>query len=365
MFHLLKYALLFGVITTQASVIFAKDWSASELGVEVGSIIAQDSTLTVAANPSGQILISVPSEDFSLDKNFKIDLKFAEQPPRQVFVVWQTHLSKKTYQQGFNYLGEMAPAIDMRGIEGWSGKATSIELGFITGPGQKMSISGVRLFKPGVLDYLHDRWADWSEVKTWHPVDLNMYTGTKWNSTDPFPAQFFAMTGFCLVIVYLLLLRRRATLSGTALIIFTTWLALDSFWQLKLWHQVTKTTEQYGSLSSHKKVLASEHSAYAGFADAALPILNRQDARIFIAGTNDYEAMSTAYYLSPKNVFWDRRGIELPDASHIRSGDFIVLLRKNSVNYNPSTSLLSLPGNKGFRVEERLSHRVGTLIEVM
>ena len=287
LWQLVTALVLFSVLTIQPLAVFADSWSSSEFRVEVGSLIIEEQVLTVAANESGQILVSVPVEGLSLDNNSKVSLTFTGQPPPQIFVVWQTDRSNQHYQKGFYSAGSQNPGINMTGTEGWSGTVTSLEFGFITRPGTQVKLQGARLFQPGITDRLQDVLNNWSEPRTWKLFDNNLYTGVQQFSEGPFPAQFFATLGFVFLAIYLLLRRGRASWHGTGIIIFCVWLALDSFWHLQLWHQVINTRNQYGGLSSHEKISASEDVQYAKFADSVQRIIDRADARVFVAGSQD------------------------------------------------------------------------------
>ena len=97
-------------------------------------------------------------------------------------------------------------------------------------------------------------------------------------------------------------------------------------------------------MSSHEKLLASEDAPFVQFADAARPLITGPDARVFIAGSSDYQTMVSAYYMSPGNVFWHRHGPELPDAEYLRAGDYVVLLRASAISIFTNGRAVPRPG---------------------
>jgi hypothetical protein len=361
----IKALLLFVILLTQSVTVLADRWSSSDLRLEVGSLISEEQYLTLAANPSGQILVSVPVEGLSLDANYIVSLNFSGQPPEQIFIVWQTDTSDQFYQKGFYSLGSRDPSIDMKGTEGWSGTAKSLEFGFITQPGIKVKLREARLYQPGLADYLGDVLNNWSELRRWQLFDINMHTGARQSYSGPFPAPFFAALCLVFLAIYIMVYRGSVSWKAVGLIIFCAWLALDSFWHVKLWYRVIETTDRYGDLNVEQKALSSEYAPYAKFAGSVQRIIDRAGARVFVAGSRDYEAMSTAYYLSPINTFWHRNGPELPDAKYLRAGDYIALLRANNVNYQPGIGAIVLIDNSQIKVQKRLSHDVGILLEVL
>ncbi|MEH6586646.1 MAG: hypothetical protein V7720_08805 [Halioglobus sp.] len=354
--------LLFMALTTKS---FAASWNTSQFNTEIGSVVSSDNALILAPNDSGQILLSVPANQLILEENYRVSFKFADQPPSQIFVIWRTDSSTELYQKKFLPMGKSQPSIDMIGIEGWTGTAASLKFGFFARPGQKVSLLQASASEPGISDHVKNILANWSGFMTWAAADVNVYTGTRESSSGPYPAQIFAGLTLALIVLYIALRRKKATWQGAGLIVLCSWLTLDSFWQLQLWRQIGETKTQYGGMSSHEKLLASEDAPFVQFADAARPFITGTDARVFIAGSSDYQTMVSAYYMSPANTFWHRHGPELPDARYLRTGDYIVLLRASEINYQAAVGAITLADGKQLKVREHMSDSVGALLEVL
>lgn len=343
----------------------AENWPASQFKTEIGNVVSIDKALVLTSNPGGQILVSVPAQHLPLRDSPRVSLKFAGFPPAQIFVIWRTDTSQELFQKGFRSFGKNKVSFDMTGVKGWNGKASSLEFGFLVQPGQQVGLLEARVFQPGISDRINEVLDNWLDFKVWWAVDVNLYTGTSEFSVGPYPAQIFAALSLAFILLYLALRRGKSKLQSVALIVFCSWLALDSFWQLRLWRQLTETRAQYAGKTSEEKLASSEDAVFAQFAAAARQRITRPDARVFIAGMHDYQTMVSAYYLSPINSYWHRHGPELPDAKFLQSGDYILLLRASNINYQPALSTIQLDNGKQLKVQEHMSDRVGMLLEVL
>ncbi|MEP4146523.1 MAG: hypothetical protein ABJL54_04830 [Halioglobus sp.] len=357
--------LLLIFLIAKTSLATAENWSAPDFKIEIGNVVSLGRTLVLTSNPGGQILVSVPVQHLSLRDNPRVSLKFAESPPAQIFVIWRTDASQELFQKGFRSFGKSKISFDMTGIKGWNGKASSLEFGFLVQPGQQIGLLEASVYRPGISDRINEVLANWLDFKVWRPVDVNVYTGTSEFSVGPYPAQIFAAMSLALVLLYLAMRRGKSKLQSVALIVFCSWLALDSFWQLRLWRQLAETRVQYAGKTSEDKLAASEDAVFAQFAAAARQSITRPDARVFIAGMHDYQTMTSAYYLSPFNSYWHRHGPELPDAKYLQSGDYILLLRASDINYQPALSTIQLDTGTQLKVQEHMSDRLGVLLEVL
>jgi hypothetical protein len=352
-------------LATGSSSVFANSWGAGDFKPVIGTAEVRDKALTITANDSGQALVSVPAESLSLNDNPIVKFKFASRAPSQIFVIWRTGKSDQLHQQGFRSMGKPQPSFDMKGVGGWAGTASSLEFGFLTLPGNEVSLLEAHVYQPGLSDQLAELIDNWTLFRNWRPVDVNVYTGTSEFSRGLYPAPVFAGITLLCMILYVILRRRQTRWQAMAILVFCGWLALDALWQWRLWQQVSDTREQYAGLDSQQKMLASQDAPFVKFAQASQALITRPDARIFIAGSSDYQTMTTTYYLAPGNTFWHRNGPELPDASHLQAGDYIVLFRATELNYQPSAQTLLLEDGSALQVRELLADRVGTLLEVL
>ena len=365
MYAIFTHFLAFLFLITVSSISIAETWSAPQFKAEIGNVVSLDSALTLTSNPNGQILVSVPASGLPLRENYRVSFKFAGHPPAQIFLVWRVESSQELFQKGFRSTGESELSFDLTDVRGWDGKASSLEFGFLVQPGQKIDLLEIRAFRPGLSEKVRAVFESWLEFKPWRFVDINVHTGTSQFLVGPYPAQVFAVITLSLVFLYCALWRRKSKPQSIALIIFCSWLILDSFWQLRLWRQVTETRVQYAGKTSEAKVAASEDALFAKFAVDAAARITRPDARVFVAGMQDYQAMVSAYYLSPINTYWHRHGPELPDAKYLKPGDFIFLLRASAINYQPTLSTLQLASGDQLKVKEHVSNPLGALLEVL
>jgi hypothetical protein len=357
--------IIFAALAIQSLNVVANNWNAAQFKSEIGNVLSTKDAFSLTSNESGQILVSVPVNKLSLDDNNRVSFKFAGQPPAQIFIIWRNNRSQELRQKGFRSMEKSNPSIDMTGITGWSGSASSMEFGFLTRPGQQINLLEARIFRPGMTDYIYGTLENWSSFRPWEPVDVNVYTGTNEFNKGPYPAPIFAGVTLAFILLYWLLRRKKASYQGGAIIIFCSWLTLDSLWQWQLWRQLIETRAQYGGLSSQEKLLASDDAVFFTFVDTAKGVMKQTDARVFIAGSNDYQTMVSAYFMAPRNTFLHRGGPELPKAKYLQRGDYILLLRASELHYQSTAGLIHFPDGQQIQVREHLSDRIGSLLEVL
>lgn len=357
--------LALAALATGSSSVFADGWDASDFKPVIGTGKHEGKALTITANDSGQAMVSVPADGLSLKDNPVVKFKFASRAPSQIFIIWRTGDSEQIHQQGFPSMGKPQPSFNMEGIAGWTGTASALQFGFLTPPGTEVSLLEAQVYEPALRDELEELIENWTQFRNWRPVDVNVYTGTSEFSRGPYPAPVLAGLTLLLMVLYGILRGRQTRWQTMAMLVFCGWLSLDALWQWRLWQQVSETRKQYAGLDSQQKMLASEDAPFVKFAQASQALITRPDARIFIAGSSDYQTMATTYYLSPGNTFWHRKGPELPNASHLQAGDYIVLFRVTELNYQPSAQTLLLKDGSALQVRELLADRVGALLEVL
>lgn len=153
-------------------------------------------------------------------------------------------------------------------------------------------------------------------------------------------------------------------MGGGAVIIFTAWVALDAFWQWRLWQQLDATRARYASLGSSEKPLASEDAVIARLTDRARDVIDNPEQRVFIASQSDSNGMRAAYYMSPFNTYWHRHGKELPETKYLRTGDYILIVRPSTVLYNREAGRIRLPLGEELDVIEKYADDSGLVLEV-
>ena len=121
-------------------------------------------------------------------------------------------------------------------------------------------------------------------------------------------------------------------------LVFLAWLALDMRWQLDLWHKLDLTRQRYAGKSWEEKHLAAEDGHLFDLMQqfrAKLPITQ---PRVFLFADEEYVRGRSAYHLYPFNVM---SGRDLLPARQFKSGDFIIILGKDEVSFDPLHHLLT------------------------
>ncbi|CRI64476.1 hypothetical protein THIOKS11950018 [Thiocapsa sp. KS1] len=95
------------------------------------------------------------------------------------------------------------------------------------------------------------------------------------------------------------------------------------------------------------------------------PLLGPPSARVFIATSQEYLGLRAAYRLYPHNPYWARgRENELPSASQLKPGDFVLTLRSTVVKYEPESGELQWPDDQRISAEPLYADPTGQLYRV-
>ena len=74
--------------------------------------------------------------------------------------------------------------------------------------------------------------------------------------------------------------------------------------------------------------------------------------------------MRSAYYMSPLNTYWHRKGPELPSAEQLTSGDYLLVIAPSAVRYNPDKGNLRYGAMDPIAIETVHRDRQGLLLRV-
>ena len=146
-----------------------------------------------------------------------------------------------------------------------------------------------------------------------------------------------------------------------AAIFLTCWISLDLIWQGRLLRQLGAT---YETFYGKDKLSVGPDAKLVEFIVEIKQELEPENSRVFVSSTDDYLGMRGAYYLYPRNVFWQRYGGELPHHKYFHSGDYIVLIQPTGIRFDPLTKKLLIPKRKSLSVEPVVSRRMGSLFRV-
>lgn len=347
------------------------NWKLTDLNIRTGSVVHSENNLKLKASAEGQILLMLPAQGLRLEDFPMVTVDFEGQPQGLgLFLIWrydspqkQVHQFKLPPMQGSRTVFSMAEQSN------WSGKVHTLGLGIRLSPNQQVSLRSLSLSSPSLLDKAGDLVEEWSSFQHWEPVDINIYTGTRTFGQGVLPVPFFAALLGLALASYLGWTLLRGGLRGfswqiAGVLVLACWIVLDTFWQIRLGRQLQDTYAVYAGKSAMDKLLVSEDRQFVQFATQARAIINRPDARVFIASSSDYAGMHSAYYMAPLNTYWHRKGPELPAKRYLSSGDYILLAKPSNIGYNPEEKTIQL--NDGvLQVEALLVDPAAILLRVI
>lgn len=336
--------------------------------MEMGSAVSVEEGLLVSPNESGQVYITLPHQRVNLSEQRALSIDFGGKPPPVIFVIWHNDIQpEQTFQIRLPRQLTNPAMFDLENVQGWEGRATRLGIGLRLAPDSQLVLRSISLGSPNLLTAVRERWRNWGHFRPWKQSDINVYTGTREFGEGPHPVPFFAVLSMLGLAGYFALSRisrRRFSLRTAGAVVLCAWLALDVFWQLRLYQQVALTVRTFGGLDTGEKLLASEDAALVRFTASAKEKIPDKDARVFIASASDGQGMRSAYYMSPLNTYWHRKGPELPDPALLGAGDYLLVVAPSAIRYNPGEGRIRYTNNAPVAVETLLREPSGLLLRV-
>ncbi|NQX89957.1 MAG: hypothetical protein HRT77_14970 [Halioglobus sp.] len=365
---LLTLACLFLVAIVASPAAADSRWYPPQFILKKGALSAANALVTDAA---GDAAFGVPTDGQLLEDSPVLRLTLTGPPPARVMIYWRTAAMAGRYAQV-----EVAAPVEgtstynLERVNGWSGAAEELGFAFRAEPHQSIAVRSVALSQFSLFEILKAYWHQWDIEKSWAASDINFLTGTREFSSPLYPVPVFAgLTGLALVVFALGSLSRGFArpfnwhiVGG---IILTVWVVSDAFWQARLWHQVNQTWEKFGRKTAEEKLLASDDAPLVVLAAKARQRISEHDARVFIASSVDVVGMLSAYYMSPFNTFWHRRGPELPAGDVFEPGDYILVVRPSQVDYDARAGTVRRPGDAVLNVRQIYANDSGALLKVI
>lgn len=332
--------------------------------------------LRLTPDDSGKIYLTLDVDGFDLGQHTLVHIDAQSQLPLQYFLLW------KTAQHGdqlFQFsVGAAAGAgasgdplvVDMAGQPRWEGDATMVGLG-VFAPGRRdVLLREFAFHRPGLLYDAQLLLEQWAGFLPWKPADSNFYTGTSGYREGVPPVPLFAgvlgLVGTAYLLFLLLRGRLRAfdwrVVGGLA---FFLWLCLDLLWLHRLGARAVDTMDNRVGKSIEERLLATEDAPVVELVAQVRPLIENDDARVFIASDSDFYGMLGSYYLTPLNTYWRRLGPELPRARFVRAGDYLLLVRPTRVAYDAQRQVVTFPKGVEVPVETLHISPVGGLLRVL
>lgn len=270
----------------------------------------------------------------------------------------QTYLLWRTEEQGEQLFQYRLPSSavrrasrlqDMQGKPHWDGRATMIGVGIFSPGGQEVLLRQFTLNRPGLSFQAGELINQWAGHRPRKPVDINLYPGTLEFRKGPLPVLVFAVLFGAALLLHLLasLLARRDSLLDwrvVGVLALLCWIGLDLLWQTRLGRQALVTLEQR-ELTVTERVLASSDGPIFQMVENLRPFISDDHARVMLLSEADEAGMLAAYYLSPLNTFWPKKGEHLRNPERVQSGDYLLVIWPSRASFDTRRGVLDLVGS--------------------
>jgi hypothetical protein len=349
----------------------AVKWNATTARVESGTGTRTDRDLRLQLNASGRGIIALPVPRAPASAFTFLHLGFTHAPRDfSILILWRT---AQTGEQVHVYELQENPGtslwLDTKKLERWSGDITLLSVAVIGRPGAAVTFKTVSLLPASLPAQLQSIYAHWTNFVPWQHSSINTHRGLGPKSSTFHPVAVFAAFLALSVLAYILILLLPWTKSSfdwraVAAMFLACWIGLDLIWQHKLFRQLALTYSTFYGKDNQGKLVAGIDRELVGFMTEVKRELDSPDSRIFVSTSDDYLGMRGAYYLYPFNVFWQRKGAELPQNKYVHSGDYIVVVEPADTSFDAVTGTLLPRHDSSLSVELILSQRMGSLYRV-
>lgn len=256
-------------------------------------------------------------------------------PEAKVEFLWRTTENpERVFARELEWVGNSVAPLHMAGDANWRGQVVELMLIAHAPLGAPLSVEAVKFESPlGIV------WREWFGAEPWLGTSINFVGGAiarQWLAPLPFVviALGLALLGYAVLVWRKIL---AADIRILWALVFMAWFALDMRWQLDLWHKLGLTQQRYAGKSWEEKHLAAEDGALFGLMQQIKAMLPPTQPRVFLFADAEYIRGRGAYHLYPFNVL---NGRDLLPAGQFKSGDFIVILGKDEVEFDSAQNLL-------------------------
>jgi hypothetical protein len=350
-----------------------QDWRAGELTPKRGTAVRLGDRIELTLDATGFAAVTFPARGLSASAYPYVNIRTAgDLKGISLILLWRGAKDTARGYAGYSIpqSGRSSLWISMRRVSRWTGELAGLGIGFKGRPGQTVLIKGVRLAPPELSALLQAAYDQWTAFRPWQQPSINTYFGVGAPAPLLYPVPTFAaLLGLSLLVYGLLWFFQRRDLpfdwrvpSALAVV---CWLALDLPWQGRLWTQVQETYRRFAGLTEEQKHLAASDGALFAFMERVKRAIHNPDARLFLATGGDYTGVRGAYHLFPRNVYWRRGKLGLPDPKYMRPGDYIVLFESKQVRFDSGDDTLVWPKEHRLKVRRIFRERQGSLFKAL
>jgi hypothetical protein len=261
--------------------------------------------------------------------------------------------------------GRAVPTV-VAGNPAWIGHITGLALAIHGTLAQPVVIRGVTAKPMGVIGIARDRLHDWFTFERWNGASINTIAGGEDYQPLPLPILLALVVGLSSIAVVAVRHFRPAAFTLPLPAILTAfflagWLLLDMRWGFNLIRQERDTATRYAGKDAHDKRLANEDGQLFAFIEESLAVMPRTPVRVFVASDADYFRGRAAYHLYPHRVYFNPRSRELPPASDLHAGDWLLVYRQHGIQFDRGQGRLRWDGNQIAAAELKLVEPGGAL----
>lgn len=329
--------------------------------------------LRLAPDDSGKIYLTLDVDDVDLDRYSLVHIDAQSRFPLQYFLLWKTSAyGDQLFQFSLNTSNAPGDAlvVDMAGQPHWEGGATMVGLGVFAPARNEVLLRDFAFHRPGVLYDARLLLQQWAGFLPWTAADSNFYTGTTGYREGIPPVPVFAgllALGVVAYALYVLLRGRPGAFDWRVVggLVFFMWVCLDLLWLHRLGTRVADTIDHRIDKSVEERLHATEDAPVLSLVNQVRPLIESDEARVFVASDSDFFGMLGSYYLTPLNTFWRRTGPELPLARFVRPGDYLLLVRPTRVAFDVQRNVVTFPQDVEVPVEALHISPLGGLLRVL
>ncbi len=349
-------------------------WSLADFTAVNGDAEPVADGLRLNPDDSGKIYLTLDVEGLDLSRHSLVHLDAQSRFPLQYFLLWKTaEYGEQLFQFTVSATAgaSVEPlVVDMAGQPRWEGEATMVGLGVFAPGRREVLLREFAFHRPGLLYDARLLLAQWSGFLPWKAADSNFYTGTTGYREGVPPVPVFAGLLALGAAAYVILLLARGRLRAfdwrvVGALAFFLWVCLDLMWLHRLGGRVVDTIDNRVGKSVEERLLATEDAPVVELVAQVRPLIDDEDARVFIASDSDFHGMLGSYYLSPLNTYWRRFGPELPFARFVRPGDYLLLVRPTRVAYDAQRNVVTFQDDVEVPVQTLHFSPLGGLLRVL
>lgn len=277
----------------------------------------------------------------------------------KVEFLWRTTENpNRVFARELEWMGNSLAPLHMAGDDNWRGQIMELALMVHKPLDTPLTIEAVGVEPPlGIV------WCEWFGAEPWLGTSINFMGETiarQWFLPLPFIATALGLALFG----YAALVWRKTLASDLRMVwalFFLAWFTLDMRWQLDLWHKLGLTQQRYAGKSWEDKHLAAEDGPLFSLMQQVRAKLPSTQSRVFLFADAEYIRGRGAYHLYPFNVL---NGRNLLPAKQFKSGDFIIILGKDEVEFDAARQLLKWGAGQQLRADLLLLAESNVLLRV-